>query len=434
MVHFGIICPAYTGHLNPMTALGRELQRRGHRVTLIGILDAQPNALAAGLGFRAIAESECPLGTMAKFFAEMGKLHGLAAFASTVSLFKELTALLLRDAPKAIREVGVEALLVDETTSAGGAVAEFLQIPFVTVCCALLLYAEDGVPPFFTPWSYNPAWWARLRNQLGWFAFAKARGSVREVIYEYRRKWKLPVCTNSTGFYSKLAILSQQPAEFEFPRQHLPQWWHFTGPYYDSTGRQKADFPFEKLTGQPLVYASMGTVQNRLQYVFPCIAQACAKLDVQLVISLGSSFNPEVLPTLPGEPLVVKYAPQLELLQKTTLTITHAGLNTTLESLSNGVPMVAIPIANDQPAVAARIAWTGTGEFIPLSGLSVPKLQAAIHRVLTQDSYKQNAVRLQQALLRAGGVSRAADIVEQAVSTDKPVLSLANYPGFLTNS
>lgn len=96
-------------------------------------------------------------------------------------------------------------------------------------------------------------------------------------------------------------------------------------------------------------------------------------------------------------------------------------MNTTMECLKNGVPMVAIPIANDQPGVAARIAWAGAGEFVPLSGLSLSRLRAAIQQVLTQDSYKQNALRLQQAIQKAGGVSRAADIIEQAISTGKPV-------------
>jgi UDP:flavonoid glycosyltransferase YjiC (YdhE family) len=98
-------------------------------------------------------------------------------------------------------------------------------------------------------------------------------------------------------------------------------------------------------------------------------------------------------------------------------------MNTTLESLSNGVPMVAIPIANDQPGVAARLAWTGAGEVVPLSRLRAPRLRAAVQRVLTEDSYKNNASRLQEAIRRAGGVSRAADIVEQAISTGKPVLA-----------
>jgi MGT family glycosyltransferase len=146
-------------------------------------------------------------------------------------------------------------------------------------------------------------------------------------------------------------------------------------------------------------------------------------LDAQLVISLGGSASPESLPELPGSPLVVGYAPQLELLKKATLTITHAGMNTTLECLTNGVPMVAIPIANDQPGIAARIAWTGAGEVVPLSRLSVPRLRAAIQRVLTEDSYKNNASRLQDAIRRAGGVGRAADIIEQAISTGKQVLA-----------
>ena len=87
MTHFGILCPIASGHLNPMTALGRELQRRGHRVTLIGFLDAKPNALAAGLEFWAIAESDYPLGTTARTLAQLGELKGIEAFRYTVRVF-----------------------------------------------------------------------------------------------------------------------------------------------------------------------------------------------------------------------------------------------------------------------------------------------------------------------------------------------------------
>ncbi|WP_368009917.1 glycosyltransferase [Laspinema palackyanum] len=117
------------------------------------------------------------------------------------------------------------------------------------------------------------------------------------------------------------------------------------------------------------------------------------------------------------------YAPQLELLQKATLTITHAGMNTTMECLKNAVPMVAIPVTNDQPGVASRIAWTGVGEVVPLKQLSVPKLRMAIQKVLGEESYKQRAIALQEAIQRAGGVNRAADIIEQVVLTGKPVLA-----------
>lgn len=62
MTHFGIICPAGNGHLNPMTALGRELQRRGHRVTLFQIPDIESKVKTARLEFQAIGAAFYPPG------------------------------------------------------------------------------------------------------------------------------------------------------------------------------------------------------------------------------------------------------------------------------------------------------------------------------------------------------------------------------------
>ncbi len=301
--------------------------------------------------------------------------------------------------------------------------ADLLNLPFITVCCALMLNLEVGVPPFNTNWSYSPAWWAKLRNHFSYELLARLARPILQTVAERRQKWNLPPYIHPNDPFSKLAQICQQPPEFEFPRQHLSPFFHFTGPYARPDSREPASFPFEQLTGQPLIYASMGTLQNQLSGVFEKIAQACVGLDAQLVIALGGGSNPASLPNLPGSPLVVGYAPQLELLQRATLTITHAGMNTALESLSNGVPMVAIPIANDQPGVAARIAWTGTGEVITLPKLTSARLQVAVKKVLAEDSHKQNAVRLQAAIRRAGGVSRAADIVERVAQTGQPVLA-----------
>ena len=86
---------------------------------------------------------------------------------------------------------------------------------------------------------------------------------------------------------------------------------------------------------------------------------------MQLVISLGGGLEPERLGRLTGEPLVVKFAPQLEIVKRAAAVITHAGLNTTLESLAEGVPLVCIPMGNDQPGVAARVAARGVGVVVP---------------------------------------------------------------------
>jgi MGT family glycosyltransferase len=242
------------------------------------------------------------------------------------------------------------------------------------------------------------------------------------VVVDYRQQHNLPVLSDSSQAWSSLAQICQQPAAFEYPRQELPAWFHFTGPLVDPDSRAAVPFPWDSLNGKPLIYASLGTIQNQQLEVFARIAEACSHLDAQLVIALGGGSSASALPPLPGRPVVVDFAPQLELLQCAALTITHAGLNTVLESLRCGVPMVAIPIANDQPGVAARVAWSGSGAVVPLKRATVARLRAAIDQVWGDPSYRQNAQRLQQAIAASGGVARAADIVEQAINTGQPVL------------
>lgn len=421
MTKIGILCPPASGHLNPMIALGYEIQKRGHHVTLVGFVDAQPIARAAGLDFLVIGEYEYPSGSVANVLAHLGELSGLFALQYTINQYKQGAIAVLRDAPRVIRNAKIEALLIDQSTLEGGTVADFLGIPFITISNALILNADVEVPPALIPWEYDTAWWTRLRNLFGYSMLMLLGQSVIETVADYRKQWNLPPYSYNNEPFSKLAQISQQPSEFEFPRKSLPSYFHFVGPLVNPVTRQSINFPWEQLTGQPLIYASLGTIQNRLLWVFQRIAEACVAIDAQLVISLGGAMKPEILGELPGKPLVVEYAPQLEILQKATLTITHAGLNTTLESLSNGVPMVAIPIANDQPGVAARISWTGTGEVVQLNQLNTSQLKTAINKVLTEYSYKRNAIRLQQAIQQSGGVSRAVDIVIQAISTGKPV-------------
>ena len=421
MTHFGVICPTGS-HLTTLFALSHELQQRGHRVTFINILDTQEKVLAARFELRAIGAVERPLGSEAEILTHRGTLSGISALKDTLKAVEQDMRVILQEAPTVIQSEGIEALLVDQCSPVGGTVADLLNIPFISLCNALPLNREIGVPPLFTAWKYSSTWGAKLRNQVGYAVSTVLTRSIRKLTTEYRQQWKLPPHSHPNDYYSKLAQLSEQPAEFEFPRTSLPPHFHFTGPYHSSIGREKISFPWDQLTGQPLVYASMGTIQNQLLPVFEAIAAACVGLDVQLVISLGGGMSLEVMSTLPGDPLVVRYAPQLEVLKRASLTITHAGLNTVLESLTYGVPMIAIPVANDQPGIAARIVWSGVGEMLSISNLMVASLRSLIHKVLTQDLYKLQALRLQSAIQNSGGVHQAANIIESVIATGQPVL------------
>ena len=51
MMKIGFLSLPLTGHLNPMTALARKLQSRGHEVVFIGVPDIEPVVRAADLDF-----------------------------------------------------------------------------------------------------------------------------------------------------------------------------------------------------------------------------------------------------------------------------------------------------------------------------------------------------------------------------------------------
>jgi zeaxanthin glucosyltransferase len=94
----------------------------------------------------------------------------------------------------------------------------------------------------------------------------------------------------------------------------------------------------------------MGTILNGRLDVFRTIVAALANhRGLQLVLSVGDQVDPEQIGRVPNNAVIVKRAPQLELLKRASVCITHAGLNTVLESLAQGVPQVAIPVTYDHP-------------------------------------------------------------------------------------
>src|SRR5258708_30480632 len=102
----------------------------------------------------------------------------------------------------------------------------------------------------------------------------------------------------------------------------------------------------------------MGTLVNGLNNVYSTILEGVGEFpEMQVVLSVGRNIDPGDLGSIPSNTIVVRTGPQIELLKRATLCITHAGLNTTLEALAQGVPMVAIPIAYDQPGGPARVAY-----------------------------------------------------------------------------
>ena len=159
--------------------------------------------------------------------------------------------------------------------------------------------------------------------------------------------------------------------------------------------------------------------------VFRTIVAALTKhKDLQLVLSVGDQVDPKQIGPVPKNAIIVKRAPQLELLKQTSVCITHAGLNTVLESLTQGVPQVAIPVSLDQPGVAARIADKKTGVVASVDKLTTDHLSTLLNEVLNNSTYRGNASKLQKAIAKANGLSVAADLIEEPLGVTKKAAAL----------
>lgn len=416
MTHFGILCPAFAGHINPLACVARALQERGHRATFFLPWDLEEKVRSEGVGFHPIRERDYPRGTLQSDLLAFATLKG-RKFWTFLSgyLSSEMTAL-FRDVPNAAARLGIDALIVDETFFVGSSIAERLGIPFVSIASALRLVPDSHLPPATFAWQYQDSVLARARNRLAFRAFELFldRPLLRR-INETRRRWNLPPVMSRDETFSPLLHLSQQPPALEFPGASRPPHFHYVGPLRD--GREwDTPFPWDKLTGQPLVYASLGTIQCARKDLFHDIANACAGLGAQLVVSHAGALTEEQAAELSRSCLVVPYAPQRKLLNKCALTITSAGLNTVLDSLAEGVPLVAVPMAWEQFGIAARVTWTGSGRMLPLKRFSQDRLRAQVKEVLRNHSYRAAAGLVQRSIARAGGTNTAAALIEGALA------------------
>jgi zeaxanthin glucosyltransferase len=403
----GFICLNVPGHLNPMTALARHLQARGYDVVFLYSSDA------AGLPFVPGPEKD----HVNEARPEVSKMQGEDALQFAIRNVLVQTETILKSLPAMVQANGVDALLIDTVQFYVELGAMQLGMPYMHVSNALHFDFTGYTPLGLYDWPHESTPQALARNREGVANFAKMLGNANAGIREYAESagleidWETPHST-----LSPLASITQTPKAFDFESSHWPPQFNHTGPFHDGKGREQLDFPWNRLTGEPLIYASMGTILNGRLDVFRTIVAALAKhKGLQLVLSVGDQLDLGQIGPVPSNAIIVKRAPQLELLKQTSVCITHAGLNTVLESLAQGVPQVAIPVTFDQPGVAARIAKKRTGVVTSLDKLSADHLATLLDEVLNNSTYRDNSRKLQKAITEANGISVAADLIEKSL-------------------
>ena len=407
----GFICPSIPGHLNPMTALARHLQARNHEVVFLYSPSANGLPCVPGDKNDDINANR----------PEMSKLEGDNALAFYCGVAAKETEVIFKSLPKMVKSTGIEALILDPIQFFVELAAMKLRIPYINVATAFYLDYFGYVPLCAYDWPYETTPEALVRNREGIVKFARLTYNERTAAYA-REVGVRSNLDHPSWVFSELAYITQVPKEFDFENPLLPPQFHHTGPFHDGAGRPKVDFPWDRLTGEPLIYASMGTLMNGRVDVFRTIVAGVAKhKGTQLVLSIGDQLDPQQIGTVPSNAIIVKQTPQLEVLKRTSVCITHAGLNTVLESLAQGVPQVGIPITFDQPGVATRIAAKKTGVTMPFAKLTSDHLSKLLGEVLSNPVYRENAHKFQDVMARTNGLSIAADIVERSFGvTRKP--------------
>ena len=303
-----------------------------------------------------------------------------------------------------------------------------LALSYVHVANAVHFDTSGKTPLCFFDWPHETSDQATARNRESVEYFRTLLKPSLAVARAYAEEFGIHVnWADLAATRSNRAWITQIPAAFDFRSNALTSKLIHTGPFIDDAGRKAVEFPWERLTGAPLVYVSMGTLQNGVQSVFQAISDAArARPHLQFVIVTGNNVDRTSLQSAPENALFVTHAPQLGLLHRSALCITHASLNTTLEALAAGVSLIGIPVTNDQPGVAARIRYHTVGDFLPVAQLSSAELGSLIDKVWGNPLFRENTERIQAEINRIDGLSWAATVIAKRLGSTPGSLSTQN--------
>jgi MGT family glycosyltransferase len=405
VAHFAVIAPPLRGHYSPLSSLAEELVGRGHRATFVHQEEARHLVTARGADFRSVGTRSASLES---WTSPMAKMRGVIGLESMVKRMADFTTMLCAEAPSMLRHIGADAVIADQLEPAGGMVAEHLGFPCITAAAALPMNREMSVPPPFVPWQYDPSERGLRRNRSGWWISDLLLRKVHLGIRRNAAALNLPARSRMDECFSRTLQISQLVPGLDFPRQELPTTFHYTGPWRRSSGES---FPLSGAERKGTVFCSLGTLQGRRTKLFRQVAQACDELDLRLVITTGGRGSGTALEGLPGSTQVFDWVPQAAVIAQADLVVTHGGMNTVLDALAQGRPTVVMPLVFEQPATAARIAYSG-------AGLGVTRrlpIREAIRQATESESIKARARIVAKEISSAGGATRAADLIEALV-------------------
>jgi MGT family glycosyltransferase len=399
IVYFNV--PAH-GHVNPTLPVVSELVRRGNQVVYFNYASDE---------FR---------GPLERTGAEVRMMSGLGfdpARPDPTLLHPgpHLTAFLLEAAwaflPGILRDLEQLApdLIVHDTLCPWGRFAARI-LGIRSVCTSVMFAFRKDVLP------------AMRLHKLAWTAIRGAGALARHfwTAGKLRRKYRLQgldlvnVLTNPGDL--NLVFTSR---EFQPHADRFDGSYRFVGPSF-APRTAAADFPLEQLGGRRAIYISLGTLHTQSERFYRTCIEAFGGWDNPVVMTVGKHTDVSRLGKIPDNFIIRPFVPQLEVLRRAALFISHAGMNSVQESLCHGVPLLMVPQTDEQAMVANRAAAFSTALVLRRRDLKVNTLRQKARQVLDDPRFRLQAAAVGESLRGAGGYLRAADEIVRFQSGGLP--------------
>lgn len=380
------------GHVNPCIGPALALKGAGHAVAFHAPGDIRPQLQAAG-GFACFGPSESP---------RPADWRRGAAFAAQV-----------RD-PAWLRE-WVRSLLIDNVGAEVERIRDSIRAwrPDVVVIDPLLYAGAIAARAQGLPWvamsnSLNPVLPPSLDSEL--LRTVRWLAPRRDALFaDYGMAPAFRGC-DAISPWLTLAFTTEAFVP------DAPKDVALVGPSMPASARgDETAFPWDRLDPSlPLVYMSLGSQIYYQPTMFATVIEALRGQPVQLVMSVADLLDTDELPTLGERMLAVRYAPQLAMLERASLFITHGGANSVMEALSFGVPMIVSPLCNDQFHQAHFVEAAGVGRRLEVCDATPGEVATTIAGVLASDQVQADTMRIARSYRRSGADEAARRISELA--------------------
>ncbi|WP_375771379.1 hypothetical protein NR798_10900 [Archangium gephyra] len=392
------------GHVNPMLPLIQELVSRGDEVLVYGTREFEAAIRNTGASLRLLDDG---LGLPPSVSGLTG-VGGAQAMKQMLPVLLGIMRQSLLAAPGVVERARAEqadCVVYDPMAVWGRAAAAKLGLPAAIFQTSFAL-------------SHSPTLQRALSQSMKGAPPPRALlGLLRLLWTSEVHHWRhgLPRMNPRAAFTSVEDLnLIPVPRTYQPDAEAFDERFVFAGPSV-LPRNDRGDFPLERLEGKPVLLISLGTTPiNQQPGFYKACFEAFRDTRWQVVMACGKGVEPSTLGPVPANFLVRQRVPQLEVLERARVFLTHGGMNSTMEGLWHGVPLAVFPQFGDQPLNASRVRELGLGAALSAQEALDPKvLRETIERLDTEPGYRSRLAEFQKELRETGGHRRAADALQQ---------------------